>query len=171
MTNKLDRLQRTRKNFDIRETSQEQKNGDVLTGTGLVAEKAAHICYEPQLAPEQEQRKQHFGRRYRIGGTTHINLPQSSTSNLRSTSQLQLALPSLLTASFTGSAPMLAMTLLENCSPRFVRHCPSGSVVVAFPSRPYGHARSFPAVKLRSNMLTFFSICPTLGSKAPSSSA
>jgi hypothetical protein len=51
MTNKLDRLQRTRKNFDIRETSQEQKNGDVLTGTGLVAEKAAHICYEPQLAP------------------------------------------------------------------------------------------------------------------------
>jgi hypothetical protein len=76
MTNKLDRLQRTRKNFDIRETSQEQKNGDVLTGTGLVAEKAAHICYEPQLAPEQEQRKQHFGRRYRIGGTTHINLPQ-----------------------------------------------------------------------------------------------
>jgi hypothetical protein len=41
-----------------------------------VAEKAAHICYEPQLAPEREQRNQHAGRRYRIGGTTHINLPQ-----------------------------------------------------------------------------------------------
>ena len=74
MNDKRDRVQR--KNFDILETSQEQKNDACLARTGLVAEKAAHICYEPQLAREQEQRKQHIGRRYRIGGSTLINLPQ-----------------------------------------------------------------------------------------------
>ena len=76
MNDKPDRLQRTSKNFDILETSHEQKNGASLVNTDLSAEKSPHICYEPQLAREQEQRKQHIGRRYRIGGSTLINLPQ-----------------------------------------------------------------------------------------------
>src|SRR5262245_59304070 len=77
MNDKRDRLERTRKNFDILETSQEQKNGGVLARTGLVAEKSALICCSPRLSLGHEQRKQHFGRRYRIGGTTLISLPQA----------------------------------------------------------------------------------------------
>jgi hypothetical protein len=37
-----------RKNFDIRKTSQEQKNNSSSGTMDLVAKKAAHICYEPQ---------------------------------------------------------------------------------------------------------------------------
>jgi hypothetical protein len=76
MNDKRDELQWARKNFDIRETSQEQKNGNSLARTRLVAEKVAHICYEPQLPPGWEQHKQHFAGRYRIGGTSRINLRQ-----------------------------------------------------------------------------------------------
>jgi hypothetical protein len=59
-----------RKNFDIRKTSQEQKNYNSSARTRLVAEKAAHICYEPQLPPGWEHHKQRSGRRYRVGGTS-----------------------------------------------------------------------------------------------------
>jgi hypothetical protein len=76
MNDKRDEFQWARKNFDIRETSQEQKNCNSLARTRLVVEKAAHICYDPQLPPGREQRKRHFGRRYRIGGTSRINLAQ-----------------------------------------------------------------------------------------------
>ena len=44
---------------------------------GSVAEKAAHICYEAHLYPEGKQHKHYLGRRYRVGGTTHISLPQA----------------------------------------------------------------------------------------------
>jgi hypothetical protein len=64
---------RLRKNFDSRETSNEQQNGSSIGTTGLVDRKAAHICYGHQHSPEQ-----HFGhRRYRVGGTTRISLPQA----------------------------------------------------------------------------------------------
>lgn len=78
MNDTWDGRQRARKNFDIRETSQEQKNCNSLARTRLVAEKAAHICYDPdpQLRYGQEHHKQRSGRRYRIGGTSLINLPQ-----------------------------------------------------------------------------------------------
>src|SRR6476620_6299863 len=109
-----------RKNFDIRKTSREQKNGSSLGTTCLVAEKAPHICYSPQSSPGGEQREQRshpFGRRYRVGGTTLITLPQAinfkalaaprslrchkrSTSKPRLTSPLQLALRWLPIASF-----------------------------------------------------------------------
>ena len=65
-----------RKNFDIRKTSQEQKNYNSSARTRLVAEKAVHICYEPRLPPAWRQRKRHSGRRYRSGGTSLIKLPQ-----------------------------------------------------------------------------------------------
>ena len=38
---------------------------------------AAHICYEPHLSPEGKQHKHYLGRRYRVGGTTLISLPQA----------------------------------------------------------------------------------------------
>src|SRR5262245_48846688 len=82
MNDKRERLQRTRKNFDIPETSQEQKIRNLLAITYSVAEKAAHICYQPQPAREEEQHKQHFGRRYRIGGTTHIGICGTTHINL-----------------------------------------------------------------------------------------
>jgi hypothetical protein len=67
-----------RKNFDILQTSQEQKNGTPLDRTRLMAGNPAHICYEPQLPAGWEQRKQqHNGRRYRIGGTSLISLSQA----------------------------------------------------------------------------------------------
>jgi len=73
MNNKREKL--AGKNFDIRETSQEQKYGSPSARTRLVVGTAAHICYRPRLPADWEQGKQQR-RRYRIGGTTHINLPQ-----------------------------------------------------------------------------------------------
>ena len=66
-----------RKNFDIRKTSQEQKNSSSSGTMGSVAKKAAHICYEAHLYPEGKQHKHYLGRRYRVGGTTRISLPQA----------------------------------------------------------------------------------------------
>jgi hypothetical protein len=78
MNDKRHGHQSARKNFDIRETSREQKNGNSLARTGLEAEKAAHICYRPLPlgAHGQQQRQRHVARRYRVGGTSLINLPQ-----------------------------------------------------------------------------------------------
>jgi hypothetical protein len=73
MNDKRDRL--PRKNFDILETSQEQKNGSGSAKTVLGAQTAGHICYEPQLPLAQDE-QQHFGRRYRIGSTSLISLAQ-----------------------------------------------------------------------------------------------
>jgi hypothetical protein len=78
MNDKPDRLQRTRKNFDIRETSQEQKTRNILARTRSVAEKTALICYEPTPPLRQaEQQRQLARRRYHIGGTTLISLSQA----------------------------------------------------------------------------------------------
>jgi hypothetical protein len=87
-----------RKNFDIRKTSQEHKEGSSSGTIGSVAEKPAHICYEPQLLPEGEKRekpKRRFARRYRVGGTSLINLSQ--TINLKAAvlcGSVVVALPS-----------------------------------------------------------------------------
>jgi hypothetical protein len=70
------------KNFDIHKTSREQKSGNSLARTRLVAEKAAHICYELHRPPEREHPRQRSACRYRIGGTSLINLPQ--VMNLKS---------------------------------------------------------------------------------------
>jgi hypothetical protein len=66
-----------RKNFDIRKTSQEHKDRSFLRDNRLAAEKPAHICYSPQSSPSGHQREHHFARRYRVGGTTLISLPQA----------------------------------------------------------------------------------------------
>ena len=74
------KLRLARQNFDIPKTSQEQKNGSSSARKLLVADKAAHICYEPQLSPRGKQHKHGFGdsgRRYRVGGTTLISLSAS----------------------------------------------------------------------------------------------
>src|SRR5262249_9471933 len=66
-----------RKNFDIRRTSREQKN-DSSTGTPCsLAEKVPLICYSPQPSPAGRQREHPVGRRYRVGGTKLITLPQA----------------------------------------------------------------------------------------------
>ena len=53
-------------------------NGSSSARKLLVADKAAHICYEPQLPPAPKQDKQqHFGRRYRVGGTKLISSSQA----------------------------------------------------------------------------------------------
>ena len=68
----------SRKNFDIRETSREQKNRSSSATKDRASEQAAHICYEPHLSLEREHHQQdHLGRRYRVGGTTLITLPQA----------------------------------------------------------------------------------------------
>jgi hypothetical protein len=85
-----------RKNFDIRKTSQEQKNRNSLARACLVAEKAALICYEPQLPPGREQHKPYFGRRYRVGGTSLIHLPQ--VINLKSAVDFAASVGTPLTA-------------------------------------------------------------------------
>jgi hypothetical protein len=69
--------ERARKNFDIRETSQEQKNCNSVARTSLVAEKVALICYRPQPFSASEQHQKRVARRYRVGGTTLISLPQA----------------------------------------------------------------------------------------------
>ena len=94
MNDKRDRL--PRKNFDILETSQEQKNGGRSARTGSLAEKAAHICYDPQFYPAGEQHKQYFGRRYRVGGTSLIGLPQ--VINLKSAVEFAASLGTPLVA-------------------------------------------------------------------------
>src|SRR4029079_14105563 len=76
MNDKRDRLQQARKNFDIRKTSQEHKEGSSSGTIGLAAEKPAHICYQPHSPPQGERWERCFARRYRIGGTTLISLPQ-----------------------------------------------------------------------------------------------
>ncbi|MGH9549598.1 MAG: hypothetical protein ACRD3W_09490, partial [Terriglobales bacterium] len=73
----------SRKNFDISKTSQEQKNSSSSARKLSVPDKAAHICYEPQPVYPSHERQQHqygpgqLGRRYRIGGTRLISLPQA----------------------------------------------------------------------------------------------
>jgi hypothetical protein len=68
----------SRKNFDIRETSREQKNRGSSATNDPASEQAAHICYDPHLSVEREHHQQdHLGRRYRVGGTTLITLPQA----------------------------------------------------------------------------------------------
>lgn len=42
-----------------------------------MTKKPAPICYEPQPASPQGEQQTHFGRRYRIGGTTLISLSQA----------------------------------------------------------------------------------------------
>jgi hypothetical protein len=96
MNDKCDRLQRTRKNFDILETSQEQKNGADLARTRSVSQTAAHICYEPQLPAGRKQRKQRFGRHYRVGGTSLISLSQAI--NLKSAIDFSASIGKPLTA-------------------------------------------------------------------------
>jgi hypothetical protein len=54
------------------------------------------VCYEPQLPPGYEQRKQHFGRHYRIGGTSLISLPQ--VINLKSAVDFAASIGTPLTA-------------------------------------------------------------------------
>src|SRR5262249_31209910 len=46
---------------------------------GSVAKKAAHMCYEAHHFPGEgrQQKQKHFGRRYRVGGTALISLPQA----------------------------------------------------------------------------------------------
>jgi hypothetical protein len=83
-----------RKNFDIRKTSQEQKNDSSSRTMGSVAKKAAHICYEP---PQGEQQK-HSCRRYRIGGTSLISLAQ--IINLKSAVDFAAWIGTPLTAHF-----------------------------------------------------------------------
>jgi hypothetical protein len=94
MNDKRDRL--PRKNFDILETSQEQKNGSGSARTDSLAERAPHICYKPQLLPAYEQRKQHLARRYRIGGTKLISLSQAI--NLKSAIDFSASIGTPLTA-------------------------------------------------------------------------
>ena len=66
-----------RKNFDIRKTSEEHEDGSSSGTIGSVAEKSAHICYQPQSSPFGQQQEHHFARRYRVGGTKLISLPQA----------------------------------------------------------------------------------------------
>lgn len=68
---------RARKDFDIRKTSQEQKNSSSSATKVSMAELAAHICYEPQLSPVGNEHKHDLGRSYRVGGTTLISLRQA----------------------------------------------------------------------------------------------
>ena len=49
------KLRLARQNFDIRKTSQEQKNSSSSATKSPVAEQAAHICYEPQPHPLRER--------------------------------------------------------------------------------------------------------------------
>jgi hypothetical protein len=93
MNDKRDRL--PRKNFDILETSQEQKNGSGSARTASLAGTAPHICYEPQLPLVQDEQQQ-FGRRYRIGGTSLISLAQ--IINLKSAVDFAGAVGTPLTA-------------------------------------------------------------------------
>src|SRR5262249_7800120 len=44
---------------------------------GSVGKKAAHMCYEAHRFPREERQQKHFGRRYRVGGTALISLPQA----------------------------------------------------------------------------------------------
>ena len=141
-----------RKNFDIRKTSQEQKNYNSSARTRLVAEKAVHICYEPRLPPAWRQRKRHSGRRYRSGGTSLIKLPQ--VINLKSAVDFAASIGTPLVAHLivhwvgtdAGDDPNGEL---------FAQGWLCGSVGAALPSQAYGHARGSQAVKLRWTMLTF----------------
>jgi hypothetical protein len=66
-----------RKNFDIRKTSQEQENSSSPGTLGLASQELTHMCYGPRPSSLQEEQQNHLGRRYRIGGTTHISLSQA----------------------------------------------------------------------------------------------
>jgi hypothetical protein len=81
------------KNFDIRKTSQEHKDGSSSGTIGSVAEKPPHICYQPQSPFSGEHR---FARLYRIGGTSLINLPQ--VINLKSAVDFAVSIGTPLTA-------------------------------------------------------------------------
>src|SRR5262249_19394241 len=61
---------------DIRKTSQEQKNRSSSGTIGLVPEKPRLICYALDAPFGRSRPRHHIGRRYRIGGTARINLPQ-----------------------------------------------------------------------------------------------
>ena len=156
-----------RKNFDSRKTSHEQKNASSTGTTCLVAEKAPHICYSPLPSPEGEQRKHHSGRRYRVGGTSLITLPQAIS----------------LKAAIDFSAS-LGTPLVAHCTIHWVGtdagDDPNGELFAKVREllSLWLRRRGVPftavfaqAVRPRWNTVTFSSTCPTLGSKARSSSA
>ena len=57
-TDKVGDVEPSRKNFDIRKTSEEQKNRSSSATKDPTSEQAAHICYEPQLSRKREHHQQ-----------------------------------------------------------------------------------------------------------------
>jgi hypothetical protein len=66
-----------RKNFDIRKTFRERRNGGPPKTTGRVSEKGGHICYSPQSPYQKTAQRDRSAGRYRVRGTTQVSLAQA----------------------------------------------------------------------------------------------